>query len=133
VNFLFPKKLSTPHIQLGISVDEGLKVLREFGEVKEEQGKERSYTVDTPEFSFAIYEENGLVKSVWYNDPLGRFWNIGKRRKVKLYLERYGSLEDWEERMDNGWMKYFFNPRSNSAMVYGLHMDVIRFNQWNSA
>lgn len=133
MNFLFPKKLSTPHIPLGISIEEGLRIISELGEVKEENDKEHSFRVDTEDFDLAIYEKEGKVKSVWFSDPTGRIWNLGKKRKIDLYLKRYGNLEDWEERMDNGWMKYFFNSKSNSAMVYGLHMDVIRFNQWDGA
>lgn len=133
MNFLFPKKLSSPHIPLGISIEEGLQIISAFGEVKEENGKEHCFRVDTEDFDVAIYEEDGKVKSVWYSDPIGRIWKLGKKRKVDLYLKRYGNLSDWEERMDNGWIKYFYNTKSNSAMVYGLHMDVIRFNQWEGA
>ena len=131
MNFLFPKSLNTPHIPLGISINEGLTLLKSLGEPQREDDNDTPcYRVNAPDFSVAIYEKNDIVESVWYDDPLGRIWNIGKRRKIKLYLERFGNVRDWEERMDNGWMKYFFNPKSKSAMVYGRHMDVIRFNRW---
>ena len=132
MDFLFPRKLVTPHIPLGMDIAQALSILRALGEVTEENDKERSFRVTTPDFSCAVYEADGRVKAVWFNDPVGRIWKIGKQRKIRLYLARYGRLEDWEERMDNGWMKYFFNENAQVAMVYGLHMDVIRFNEWKT-
>jgi hypothetical protein len=67
---------------------------------------------------------------VWYDDPSGRDSQQGKEQKVLLYLERYGARADWELRMDNGWMRYWFNEAAHASMVYGIHMDVIRFNEY---
>lgn len=134
MNILLPKRLYSPVIPLGISIDEGLAILNTLGATKiEKDGEDVSYRVSAQEFDVAIYEDHGIVKSVWFNDPLGRIWKLGKKRKIKLYLERYGSMEDWELRMNNGWMEYYFNEKSNVAMVYGIHNDVIRFNIWQSA
>jgi hypothetical protein len=134
MNIILPKKLYSPVIPLGISINEGLEILNAIGKPEmEKECEDISYRVNTPEFDVAIYEENGFVKSVWYNDPLGRIWKLGKKRKIKLYLEKYGNKEDWELRMNNGWMEYYFNEKSNAAMVYGIHNDVIRFNIWQSA
>lgn len=35
--------------------------------------------------------------------------------------------------MENGWMRYWFNPVDGVNMVYGIHMDVIRFNEYRGA
>lgn len=134
MNVIFPNKLFTPVIPLGISIQDGLQILNTLAETQvEKDGEEISYRVNTPDFDVAIYEGGGVVKSVWFNDPIGRVWNYGKNRKINLYLERYGKKADWELRMKNGWMKYYFNEESNAAMVYGIHNDVIRFNIWHSA
>jgi hypothetical protein len=123
--------LNTPHIPLGLNLAEGLTILKSLGSIVEEQNAERSYTVETAEFRVAIYERAGRVDSVWYDDPLGRSSDAEKEGKVKLYLKRYGSLSNWELRMNNGWMLYWFNPKDKAAMVYGIHKDVIRFNQFD--
>jgi hypothetical protein len=34
-------------------------------------------------------------------------------------------------RMDNGWMRFWINPKAGVSMVYGIHMDVIRFNKYD--
>lgn len=49
-----------------------------------------------------------------------------------MYLDRYSSLNNWELRLDNGWMQYWFNDVDKMQMVYGLHKDVIRFNQYSN-
>src|SRR5438552_8080880 len=123
--------LRTPHIPLGLSLVEGLSLLQAIGPVEEESGSEHCYSVETSAFSAAIYEKEGVVSSVWYDDPLGRDSDAEKEHKVKLYLRRYGSLPNWELRMNNGWMLYWFNPKDKVAMVYGIHKDVIRFNQFD--
>lgn len=134
MNIIFPKKLYSPEIPLGISIEEGMEILKNLGVPEIEKDVEDvSYRVNTPEFDVAIYEEKGLVKSVWFNDPLGRIWKVGKKRKINLYLERYGNKEDWKRRMNNGWMEYYYNEKSNTTMVYGIHNDVIRFNIWQNA
>jgi hypothetical protein len=123
--------LATPHIPLGLDIAGGLSILTPLGSIKEEQGREHSYTVDAGAFRVAIYEEAGKVGSVWYDDPSGRNSDAGREGKVKLYLERYGSLSNWELRTNNGWMIYWFNPKDRAAMVYGTHKDVMRFNQYH--
>ncbi len=121
-------------IPLGIAIGDGIEILELLGVPQaENDGNEVSFRVTTPEFEIAIYDEQGSVKSVWFNDPAGRVWRFGKTRKVRLYLQRYGDLENWELRMNNGWMKYYFNEKSKVAMVYGIHHDVIQFNVWRGA
>jgi hypothetical protein len=123
--------LKSPHIALGATLDDALEIMRSLGcAVLEECTKEHSFRVDAPEFSVAIYPEEDLVRSVWYDDPIGRESEKRVEEKVQLYLQRYGALKDWEQRMDNGWMRYWFNPRDGAAMVYGVHNDVIRFNRY---
>lgn len=124
-------RLRTPHISLGCSVEEALAILRKFGDPAQEvSGEERSLRVDTPLFALAVYPKNGTVASVWYDDPMGRESEVGRADKVQAYLKRYGSLHNWERRLDNGWMHYWFNPTERAQLVYGIHRDVIRLNQY---
>ena len=76
----------------------------------------------------AVYESDGKVSSVWYNDPTGRDVIFGKKKKIALYLQRYGIARDWEKRMNNGWITFYFNDVAQVSMAYGNDMDVIRFN-----
>jgi hypothetical protein len=93
---------------------------------------ERCLRVDTKCFSAAIYPSDSEIEAVWYDDPIGRNSDGGRTEKVRLYLERYGAIENWELRLDNGWMHYWFNSEDNAAMVYGTHNDVIRFNYYDA-
>ncbi len=128
-----PRSIQSPHIPLRISMLEGLEILKSTGyEITEEAVNEHCLKVETPSFSAAIYVKDNEVSSVWYDDPIGRDSTTGKEQKVELYLSRYGLLSNWELRMDNGWMHYWFNPSDKVAMVYGIHKDVIRFNQYHA-
>jgi hypothetical protein len=121
--------LNTPHIPLRIKLSEGLRVLKDLGEpMNEVVGNEQCFRVDGEFFSVAIYPEGTEVKSVWYDDPIGRDTAQGRTKKVEQYLARYGAIQNWELRLDNGWMHYWFNPSDKVAMVYGIHKDVLRFN-----
>jgi hypothetical protein len=123
--------LRTPHIPVRLPLPEGLAILQSLGSpVDGSDGSERWIKVDTPLFSVAIYPSGERVRSVWYDDPTGRESARGKEAKVRRYLERYGPLSNWELRLDNGWMNYWFNPTDKAAMVYGIHKDVIRFNEY---
>ena len=122
--------LDLPSIPLGLKLADGLFILKSIGRVVEESGTEHRYAVVTRGIRISIYAKDCTVTSVWYDDPTGRESEAGKIRKVELHLKRYGSLENWELRMENGWMNYWFNPKDKAAMVYGTHKDVIRFNQY---
>ena len=124
-------KLITPHIALGESLANAFEQLRAYAPpVEEEDGSERCFRIDAPSFRLAIYPDAERVGSVWYDDPIGRGHTEHMAEKVKLYLERYGPMNHWELRMDNGWMHYWFNPTDRAAMVYGIHKDVLRFNTY---
>lgn len=124
-------ELGTPHIPLGMAIEEGIAILQRFGiPTQEESGHERCYRVETPLFSLAIYASDGKVGSVGYDDSTGRESESGRRDKVEAYLARYGPLSNWERRLNNGWMHYWFNPIDQAQMVYGIHKDVIRINQY---
>jgi hypothetical protein len=126
--------LGTPHIAVGTTLVDGMLALRSIGgDIHEEQSGERCLKVIAPGFRVAIYPKGEFVGSVWYDDPLGRESAEGIRIKVERYLERYGPMSNWEQRMENGWMQYWFNPRNRVAMVYGIHKDVIRFNQFDDS
>jgi len=126
--------LATPHISLGLSTEQAVAILQRFGiPLREESDNEYCYRVETPLFSIAVYPEDGVIRSVLYDDPTGRETDQGRLTKVNAYLNRYGSLTDWECRLDNGWMHYWFNPIAHAQMVYGLHNDVIRFNPYREA
>ena len=130
MNFIWPTKLTSPHVDLGIPISNGVNILSEVGTTDlVENSKERQYKVTSSNLGLAVYETNGIVSSVWYDDPLGRIWSKGKVLKVNLYLSRYGKLEDWEPRLNNGWMQFYFNDTIGINMAYGLHKDVIRFNR----
>jgi len=124
-------QLITPHISLGCSVDEGLAILQTLGyPVHENNDRELQFKVNTPLFALAVYPKNGIVGSVWYDDPTGRQSEAGRAEKVDAYLNRYGSAKNWELRLENAWMRYWFNAIDGAQMVYGIDRDVIRFNQY---
>jgi hypothetical protein len=126
--------LTSPHIPFSSSLAEALKVLNTLGvPVVEITDNEHSFRADTEHYEIAIYLDGDTIKSVWYNDPLGRESEEARGQKIKLYLERYGSLSNWKMTMDNGWMQYWFNESDGATMVYGMHMDVIRFNRYHPA
>jgi thioesterase domain-containing protein len=77
-----------------------------------------------------IYADADEVDAVLYDDKSGRGSAQSKLAKIHQYLVRYGPLHDWEMRMDNGWMRYWFNVNARVSMVYGIHKDVIRFNRY---
>jgi hypothetical protein len=127
-----PTELRTPHIPLRIDLADGLTILESMGvEIMPMDGRERGFQASRLLFSAAVYSAGDKVDSVWYNDTAGRFTAHGKRAKIDLYLSRYGLLSDWEMRMENGWMRYWYNPTSKAAMVYGIDKDVLRFNMYD--
>jgi hypothetical protein len=130
VNGVWPSKISTPHVDLGVSISAGLKILESTGGsvFEEADGRERTYRVNLPNYEMAVYDTDGIVSSVWYNDPAGRLTPFGRERKIKLYMARYTRRGQWDLRMENGWMKYYFNDTDAVQIVYGIHMDVIRIN-----
>ena len=124
--------IETPHIPLGISLEEGLGILKSLSsEVeKHDDENENFYKVNAGEFECGFYEKEGKVVSSWYNDPTGRDSEEGINKKVAFYLARYGDVEDWEDGINNGWIQFFVNNKLNIGMAYGLHKDVIRFNRF---
>ena len=127
---IWPRALTTPHVELGVPLDVGLAVLRSTGAaVREEMERdERSYRIDLPNYAMAIYDRAGVVSAVWYGDSAGQLTPFGKSRKLKLYMQRFTKNGKWDYRMNNGWMKYYFNDIDRVGLVYGIHMDVIRIN-----
>ncbi|WP_016955463.1 hypothetical protein [Catenovulum agarivorans] len=124
-------KLNSPHIPLGITFEDGLAILNTVSTAIErfEKDNEDFYQVSSNEFSCGFYVKNGFVSSTWYDDSLGRDSEEGINLKVTLYLQRYGDISDWEEGINNGWIQFFSNKKSGIGLAYGLHKDVIRFNQ----
>lgn len=126
-----PDKLNTPHIPLRSSLGDGIEILQSIGpNIIEDIGSEHCFRLETSSFNMAVCAKNGHVASVWYDDPIGRGSAAGKERKIELYLTRYGSLSNWELRMVNDSIRYWVNGYDKAAMVYSLHRDVIRFNQY---
>ncbi len=124
--------LHSPHVPIGSSLALALSMLDAGGgEVHPLDGDVRAYRSLSKEWDLIIYAAADEVDAVSYNDPAGRGFFESKLVKVHLYLSRYGPLADWELRMDNGWMRYWFNPTAHVAMVYGIHEDVIRFNRYD--
>lgn len=123
------QELSAPHIPVGASVASALTALESCAEqVLPLDGNERGYSASSTDWELIIYAASDKVDAVWYDDESGRGSTQSKLSKIHQYLARYGTLQDWELRMDNGWMRYWFNPKAGVAMAYGVHMDVIRFN-----
>ncbi len=122
----------TPHIPLGSSLKEALVALERFGKpLQDDSDEELCYRIETASFRMAVYPKGDVVGSVWYDDPVGRGSEAERTQKVEAYLKRYGQLKNWERRLDNGWMHYWFNPIDHAQMVYGVHQDVLRFNQYD--
>ena len=126
-----PDKLNTPHIPLRTNLRDGIEILQSIGpNVTESIGPEHYFKLETSSFTMAVCAKDNHIASVWYDDPIGRESLPGKERKIELYLMRYGSLSNWELRMVNDLMRYWVNVCDKAAMVYNLHNDVIRFNQY---
>lgn len=126
-----PDRLSTPHIPLRSSLRDGIEILQSIGpNITENVESEHYFKLETASFTMAVCAKDNHVASVWYDDPIGRESDSGKERKIELYLMRYGALPNWELRMVNNLMRYWVNARDKAAMVYNLHSDVIRFNQY---
>lgn len=129
MNKIWPNKLISPHIELGSSIERGIEVLKEYGVPTYSKNEDEIvHRISAIGFDMAIYEHKGIVSSVWYNDSVGRLWSIGKKRKIKLYLARCDTLKNWEARLNNGWIQFYFNDAKSLSMAYGIHKDVIRFN-----
>jgi len=124
--------IKTPHLPLGISLEEGLKILTSISSEIEKHDDENDnfYKIKFSDFECGFYENTGKVISSWYNDPTGRESEEGINQKVSLYLSRYGDIEEWEDGINNGWIQFFTNNKANVGMAYGLHKDVIRFNHF---
>lgn len=126
---LVPSHLTVPFVPIGIGLDEGVAILSEMGvDLHEENNTERSFKVRVGEASVAIFTRGRSVDSVWYDDPVGRWSAQGKKKKIELHLARYACLSGWSVWNENGWMKYWKHDTAQMRMVYGVHMDVIRFN-----
>ncbi len=123
-------QLKPPHIPLGISVEDGIIILNSISNDIEKYIEEREdfYKVSSQDWEFGFYSRGGLIHSTWYNDPLGRESQEGIDTKVTAYLVRYGSIDDWKEGLNNGWIQFFINENAGIGMAYGLHKDVLRFN-----
>ena len=127
--FIVPAELAIPFVPIGIELEAGVALLAEIGTgLRETNDGERSFRVEVGEASVAIYTRGSAVDAVWYDDPLGRWSDQGKHRKIELHLARYASLAGWSIWNENGWMKYWKHDAMPIRMVYGIHADVIRFN-----
>lgn len=127
--FSIPTELSVPFVPLGIDFKTGISLLSEMGiELNETREKEHSIKAKVGSSSIAIYSDGDVLGALWYDDPAGRWSAQGKARKIELHLARYGSLAGWSVWNENSWMRYWKHETEPVRMVYGIHMDVIRFN-----
>lgn len=126
------QELSTPHIPVRSDLASALTLLKSCAdEVLVLEGEKVGYLATSKRWTMIIYADGAEVDAVWYDDAAGRRFDESTLEKVHRYLSRYGALTDWEMRLDNGWMRYWFNPQAGVAMVYGIHKDVIRFNRFD--
>lgn len=127
---IWPLRLITPHVDLGVPIARGLRILEATGAPIEEEREEGalSYRVDLPEFGMAIHETDGNASAVWYDDPAGRLTPFGRRRKLRLYLARYASTGSWRRHTEGGGIAHFYNDADGLHLAYGAHQDVIRIN-----
>jgi hypothetical protein len=125
------QELSAPHIPVRSSVASALSLLESCAnQVLPLEGDERGYSASSAGWELIIYADADEVKAVLYDDESGRGSTQSKLLKIHQYLVRYGPLTDWEMRMDNGWMRYWFNVSAGVRMVYGVHKDVVRFGRY---
>ena len=127
-----PQDLSTPHIPVRSDLATALNLLESCADqvvvLEDDVG---GYRASSKRWELIIYAEADEVDAGWYDDESGRGLTESKLAKIHRYLIRYGELTDWDLRMDNGWMRYWFNPQAGVMMVYGIHKDVIRFNKFD--
>ena len=85
-NQVWPTRLRTPHVPLGVSIDEGFEEFKKFGVITrtEDEGDDKVYRISTDSYDAALYERDGIVRSIWYDDPSGR--SHGGRRRA--YVSR---------------------------------------------
>lgn len=123
-------ELITPHIPLNVTLEEGITILKSVSDSIDKEVEEDStfYKVITGDFECGFYEKNGVIIASWYNDPAGRDSKEGINLKVSAYLNRYGSLNDWEDGINNGWIQFFNNNKTKVGLAYGINKDVLRFN-----
>lgn len=129
----FKKSIKAPHIPLGVSFTEFckskeyLKFPMTFKE--RDDDKVEFYSTDNDGWNWGVFIKRDIIISSWYDDPFGRQSDEGIEKKINQYLSRYGSLDEWEARLNNGWIQFYFNDNAGINMAYGIHQDVIRFNQ----
>jgi hypothetical protein len=125
-------QIHTPHVPLGETSEFSVSLLQSMGcELVGEDGRARCFQPRDDDFSITVHAADDMVTSVVYDDPAGRYSKDGRAEKIRLYLARYGAYSNWEMRMRNDWMHYWFNPADKVAMVYGINMDVLRFNRYD--
>lgn len=130
----YSKTITTPHIPLSISTEEAMEILRNVSsDIEVEENEDDTfYRTAGKGFQFGFHEKNGKVSSTWYNDPSGRKTGLGRKKKISLYLQRYGVNKNWEKGINNGWIQFFINEQEGVGMSYGIDMDVIRFNAFSN-
>ena len=91
---------------------------------------ECGYSASSTNWKLTIYAAADEVDAVWHDDESGRGSAQSKLAKIHQYVARHGSLQDWELRLDNWSVRYWFNVSAGVMMVYGVHKDVIRCNKY---
>jgi len=124
-------QIATPHLPLGQALESAIALLQRAGyELVSAEDDTQSFRTQDDEVGVTVHATGGKITSVVYDDPTGRNSEHGKAEKTRLYLARYGAPANWEWRMQNAWMDYWFNPMDKVAMVYGRDRDVLRFNRY---
>lgn len=126
------ENLITPFFDLGMPFTEAEKIIRNVEgtiEVTTEDGR-ICIRNTTPNFACSIKEENGRLRTVWYDDPLGRDSEDGKARKMGLYMERQKKIGTWVNTIEDGYNLWWHNQIDDLMLVYGLHGDVILIHDY---
>jgi hypothetical protein len=131
LHLIWPIRLRTPHLDVQTSFDELSAVLSRLpkGHLHHSTNEgRRRVEFDSASFRCWIEEDpgTGLLHSAAYDDPAGRLWNVGTRRKVRLYLDRHSSGGKWALlHNQHGYHSMWRNDMSGQRAVYGLHGDVV--------
>lgn len=133
---LFKKKKFEPNfpiIELDASPEEVKDILSKFSSVErveksQGEGVDFEYVAENHETRINVGFSADKISFVNYLSD--QFNNNDKKKAQKLdwFINYYGTVEEFEEPNDTGFMIFFHNPKRKLTIVFGLHMGPIRIN-----